>query len=41
MPDDYDLDIDPDRTLSEWEQEYYDSFDELEDIDSFVWKEVK
>jgi hypothetical protein len=39
-PDNDDLDIDPARSLSEWEQECYDAFDDLEDIDSFEWKEV-
>lgn len=41
MPDDYStIDVSEDGSLSEWEQEYYDAFEELEDIDSFVWKEV-
>ena len=42
MPDDYStIDSNEDGHLSEWEQEYYDSVEELEDVDSFVWKEVK
>ena len=42
MPDDYStIDANEDGNLSEWEQEYYDSVEELEDVDSFVWKEVK
>ena len=34
------IDINEDGSLSEWEQEYYDSIEDLEDLESFVWREV-
>ena len=42
MPDDYSsIDVNEDGSLSEWEQEYYDSVEDLEDLELYEWKEVR